>query len=208
MSTHSDDIYTETPCNPDTLSQLGPLAPMAGVWEGTRGVDIAPKAGGPRTLPFHERIELQPIDPANNGPQLMYGLRYHTFVTKVGQATTYHDQVGYWLWEPATETVMHSLTIPRGQTVLASGKASADAKCFTLTATRGSTEYGICSNPFLEENFRTDSFTITVTIHDDGSWSYDEDTVMTIKGQDDPFHHRDTNHLTRIAAPTPNPMAS
>lgn len=208
MPTHTDDIYTETPCQPDTLANLGPLAPMAGIWEGTRGVDIAPKADGPRTLPFHERIELQPIDPANNGPQLMYGLRYHTFVTKVGQSTTYHDQVGYWLWEPATETVMHSLTIPRGQTVLASGKASADAKRFTLTAQRGTTEYGICSNPFLEENFRTDSFTITVTIHNDGSWSYEEDTVMTIKGQDEPFHHRDSNHLNRVAAPTPNPMAS
>ena len=104
-------------------------------------------------------------------------------MTKVGQTGTYHDQVGYWLWEPASETVMHSLTIPRGQTVLAAGKASADAKQFTLTATRGDTDYGICSNPYLEKNFRTDSFTITVTIHDDGSWSYDEDTVMQITGQ-------------------------
>ena len=128
-------------------------------------------------------------------------------MTKVGETGTYHDQVGYWLWEPASETVMHSLTIPRGQTVLAAGKAKADAKSFTLTATRGDTDYGICSNPYLEKNFRTDSFTITVTVHDDGTWSYDEDTVMQITGQTEPFHHRDSNRLTRVAAPEKNPLA-
>jgi len=208
VSSYPDDIYAEPEgIDPDTLANLGPLAPMAGVWEGVKGVDIAPKAQGPRTQAFHERIELQPVDPGNNGPQLLYALRYHARMTRPGELGTYHDQVGYWLWEPATQTVMHSLTIPRGQTVLAVGKASPDAKSFTLSAKRGTTDYGICSNPFLEENFRTDSFTITVTIHDDGSWSYDEDTVMQIKGQDEAFHHRDTNRLTRVAPPTPNPVA-
>ncbi len=208
MSEFPRDIFTEpSDVDVDTLANLGPLSAMAGIWEGKRGIDIKPKAEGPKTQAFVERIELQPIDPQTNGPQLLYGLRYATHVTKPGQVKTYHDQVGYWLWEPASETVMHSLTIPRGQTVLAAGKASADAKQFTLIATRGDTDYGICSNPYLEKNFRTDSFTITVTIHDDGSWSYDEDTVMQITGQDEPFHHRDRNHLTRVEAPTPNPLA-
>ena len=101
---------------------------------------------------------------------------------------------------------MHSLTIPRGQTVLAVGKAAADAKQFTLTARRGSTDYGICSNPYLEANFRTESFEITVTVHEDGTWSYEEDTVMMITGQSEPFHHRDSNRLSRVAAPTANPL--
>lgn len=208
MSSYPDDIYAD-PANLslDTLANLGPLAPLAGIWEGQRGVDIAPKAEGPRTKGFVERIELQPVDPGNNGPQLLYGLRYHTRMTLPGEVGTYHDQVGYWLWEPASGTVMHSLTIPRGQTVLAVGSARVDSKCFTLEAQRGSTDYGICSNPFLEQNFRTDSFTITVTVHEDGSWSYEEDTVMAIKGQAEPFHHRDSNRLYRIAAPTPNPLA-
>jgi hypothetical protein len=208
MSTYHDDIYAEPAViDPDTLANLGPLAAMAGVWEGKRGVDVAPKAAGPRTLEFWERFELQPVDPGNNGPQLLYGLRYHTRMTKVGQIGTYHDQVGYFLWEPATETVMLSLSIPRGQTVLAAGHATADAKSFTLTAKRGDTAWGICSNPYLEENFRTDSFEIVVTVHDDGTWSYDEDTVMQIKGQTEPFHHRDTNRLTRVQAPERNPLA-
>jgi len=208
MTEYSDDIYASpTNMGTDTLSRLGPLAPLAGTWEGQHGVDIAPKAPGPRTQPFYERIDLQPVDPGNNGPQVLYALRYHTWMCKPGEQGTYHDQVGYWLWEPATETVMHSLTIPRGQTVLAVGKAAPDAREFTLTATRGDTAYGICSNPYLEDNFRTDSFTITVTVHDDGTWSYDEDTVMTIKGQSEPFHHRDRNRLTRVAPPVPNPVS-
>jgi len=208
MTGYSADIYADpTDIGTETLARLGPLAPLAGTWEGLRGTDIAPKREGARSQAFHERIVLEPVDPGNNGPQVLYALRYHTIMTKPGEIGTYHDQVGYWLWEPATETVMHSLTIPRGQTVLAVGKASANAKSFTLEASRGSTAYGICSNTFLEENFRTDSFTITVTVHDDGTWSYDEDTVMTIKGQSEPFHHRDRNHLTRVAAPQPNPLA-
>ncbi len=208
MTAYPDDIYAEPEfIDPQTLANLGPLAPLAGVWEGEHGVDIAPKAAGPRTLGFWERFALQPVDPGNNGPQLLYGLRYHTRMTKIGQIGTYHDQVGYFLWEPARETVMLSLTIPRGQILLAAGKAAADAKSFTLTATRGDTAWGICSNPYLEENFRTDSFTITVTAHDDGTWSYEEDTVMQIKGQAEPFHHRDSNRLTRVAAAEPNPLA-
>ncbi|PLK27693.1 FABP family protein [Novosphingobium sp. TH158] len=208
MSGYGSDIYADPPqVSLDTLASLGPLAPLAGVWEGERGVDIAPKAAGPRTQGFFERISLEPVDPGNNGPQLLYALRYHTWMCKPGEKGTYHDQVGYWLWEPATETVMHSLTIPRGQTVLAVGNAKADARTFTLEARRGTTDYGICSNPFLEENFRTDSFTITVTVHDDGTWSYEEDTVMMIKGQTERFHHRDSNRLHRVAAPTPNPLA-
>ena len=208
MGIYPDDIYAEPPgLTGETLANLGPLAPMAGTWEGQGGVDVAPKREGARTQGYFERMSLQPVDPGNNGPQLLYALRYHAWMCKPGEQGTYHDQVGYWLWEPATGTVMHSLTIPRGQTVLAVGKASADARTFTLSAQRGTTDYGICSNPFLEQNFRTDSFTITVTIHDDGTWSYEEDTVMQIRGQDEPFHHRDSNRLRRVAAPEPNPLA-
>lgn len=208
MSEFPRDIFTEpSDIDVDTLANLGPLAAMAGIWEGKRGIDIKPKAEGPKTQAFVERIELQPIDPQTNGPQLLYGLRYATHVTKPGQVKTYHDQVGYWLWEPATGTIIHTLAIPRGQVAMAVGKASADAKSFTLEARRGTTEYGICSNPFLEYAFRTDSFTITVTINDDGTWSYDEDTVLIIPGQAEPFHHRDTNKLRKIGEPTPNPLA-
>ncbi|MBI5926965.1 MAG: FABP family protein [Aquabacterium sp.] len=208
MSDFPQDIYTE-PSNVDvdTLKNLGPLRGMAGIWQGTRGLDVKPKADGARKQAYVERIELQPIDPQTNGPQLFYGLRYHTHVTKPDQVKTYHDQVGYWLWEPATGTVIHTLTIPRAQTVMAVGKATADASTFELVATRGQLDYGICSTPFLEHAFKTVEFRIQVTINADGTWSYDEDTVLEIRGQAEPFHHRDRNTLSKLAEPTPNPLA-
>jgi hypothetical protein len=79
---------------------------MAGIWQGSRGLDVKPKADGPKKQAYVDRIELQPIDPQTNGPQLFYCLRYHQHVVKADQVKTYHDQIGYWLWEPATGTVM------------------------------------------------------------------------------------------------------
>jgi hypothetical protein len=208
MSGFPKDIFTEpADIDVDTLANLGPLKGMAGVWEGIKGLDTNPKADGPLQQIYVERIELQPIDPQANGPQLFYGLRYWTHIVKPGEIESYHDQVGYWLWEPATETIIHSLAIPRAQVVLASGKASADATSFEVSATRGTTDYGICSTTFLEYAFRTDSFRMKVTINPDGTWSYSEDTILVVHGQDKPFDHTDRNTLTRLAPPTPNPLA-
>src|SRR5208283_2462727 len=184
MATYPNDIYTE-PADVDvqTLKNLGPLAGMAGIWEGSRSLDINPKAAGPERQQFVEHIELQPIDPQTNGPQLFYGLRYHTRIVKPGEVETYHDQVGYWLWEPATGTVVHTLAIPRAQVALAVGKAARDAKTFEVVATRGSTENGICSTRFLEHAFTTTDFRIRVTVNPDGTWSYEEDTVLLVRGR-------------------------
>ncbi len=209
MRDFHEDIYTEpSPINFNTLANLGPLRGLAGIWEGAKGLDVKPKAEGPKQQTYVERIALEPIDPQTNGPQLFYGLRYWTHIVKPGQMKTYHDQIGYWLWEPATGTVIHSLAIPRAQVALAVGKAAADATSFEVAATRGLTDYGICSTPFLEQAFRTDSFRIKVTINADGTWSYFEDTVLIIPGLKEPFHHTDRNTLTRVAEPSPNPMAT
>jgi hypothetical protein len=202
-----DDIFTEPEnVDPDTLANLGPLRRLAGTWEGRKGVDLNPKAMGPERKEFIERIDLQPIDYQLNGPQLFYGLRYHTHILAVGEDATFHDQVGYWLWEPATGLVMQTLAIPRGQIAIAAGHASpVDAK-LVLTATRGQTEYGICSTAFLEQAFRTDSYRIEVTFNPDGSWSYVQDTMLLVHGRSQPFQHRDVNTLAKVAEPKPNPL--
>jgi hypothetical protein len=208
MSHYPKDIYTEPKdIDVDTLRNLGPLRALAGIWRGTRGLDVKPKAEGPKKQAYVERFELQPIDPQTNGPQLFYGLRYFQHVTKPDEVKTYHDQVGYFLWEPATDTVIQTLAIPRAQVALAVGKATADAKSFELVATRGPTDYGICSTPFLEHAFRTVEYRIKVTINADGTWTYDEDTVLVIPGAAEPFHHTDRCTLTKIDEPTPNPLA-
>jgi hypothetical protein len=204
---YGPDIYTEPDGDPDTLANLGPLRPMAGVWEGAKGSDQHPVVEGTEANMFVEHYELQPIDRQTNGPQLFYGLRYHTHITKPGEAETFHDQVGYWLWEPAANAVTLTLGIPRAQVLLASGPAEPDATDFELTATAGTEVHGILSNPFLHQAFRTLSYRIHVTIGDDGAWSYEEEGVLQIPGRDELFSHIDRNTLTRIGPPELNPLA-
>ncbi|WP_113889732.1 FABP family protein [Roseiarcus fermentans] len=208
MRKYPDDIFTEPDnVDPDTLANLGPLRPLAGVWTSNAGVDIHLAGHGANTQAFVERLELQPIDPQTNGPQLLYGLRYHQRMVKPGEVETYHDQIGYWLWEPATGAIVQTLAIPRAQVALAIGEAKPDDTEFELVAKRGETVNGIASGPFLEHAFKTIHYRIKVTVHADGRWSYDETTLLQVKGRAEPFEHTDTATLVKIAEPTPNPAA-
>src|SRR5215210_4558201 len=117
------DVFTEpSDVDPETLNNLGPERRV-----------------------FIETIDFQAIDPQTNGPQLLYGLRYHIHITTEEEDITFHDQVGYWLWEPATGLVMQTIAIPRGQVAIAAGRAAPDSDEIVVTAARGQTEYGICS---------------------------------------------------------------
>ena len=66
---------------------------------------------------------------------------------------------------------------------------------------------GICSNPFLEHAYTTLSFAVTVSVNADGTWEYDEDTVLQVLSRDEPFHHTDRHTLHKVGEPTPNPLA-
>jgi hypothetical protein len=205
MNSIPDDVYTEQDADPDTLANLGPLRRLAGTWRGKIGKDVNPKAEGPERRDYYETIDMQPIDPQANGPQLLYGLRYHAHINTEEEDITFHDQTGYWLWEPDTGLIMQTLSIPRGQTALAIGQATADATTLSLNAQRGSTENGICSTAFLEAAFRTDSYKIDVIFNPDGTWSYALETKLMVRGVEE-FLHIDHNTLTKIAEPKPNPL--
>lgn len=208
MSDFYDDIFTEPEdVDPDTLANLGPLRRLAGVWEGLKGVDLNPKAEGPERREFLERIEMQPIDPQANGPQLLYGLRYHVHIVASDEESTFHDQIGYWLWEPATGLIIQTLALPRGQTALAGGRASPDGSGILVRAERGATSYGISSTDFLEWAFCTDSYELDVRFEADGGWSYVSTTMLQVRGRDEPFRHVDRNTLHKVAEPRPNPLA-
>ena len=208
MRDYGSDIYTEPEGDDDTLANLGPLRAMAGIWEGVKGADEHPAVDGTEANTFVEHYELHPIDRQTNGPQLFYGLRYHTHIVKPGEVETFHDQVGYWLWEPAANTVTLTLGIPRAQVLLASGPATADATDFELNAVIGTEVYGILSNPFLDQSFRTVSYRIHVTVNADGSWSYEEEGKLQIPDRDELLSHIDRNTLTKIGEPVPNPLAA
>ena len=90
---------------------------------------------------------------------------------------------------------------------IAGGQCDADATTFTVKATLGALDYGISSNPFLTAHFKTTAFSMTVTANPDGTWTYSEDTTMTISDRPEPFHHTDGNTLHLVTPPTPNPLA-
>jgi hypothetical protein len=206
ITTFPDDIFTEPEdVDPDTLANLGPLRRLAGEWRSAQGVDVNPKADGPERREYIEHILFEPIDPQANGPQLFYGLRYHVHINTAEEEITFHDQVGHWLWEPATGLVLQTLSIPRGQVAIAAGHATADDDRLVVTAERGSTEYGICSTAFLEHAFRTDRYQLEVTFNPDGTWSYVSETTLIVRGRQEPFIHRDRNTMTKVAEPKPNP---
>ena len=204
MLTIPADIFTEPTVAPNDLGNATLPFVLA---QADKGLDINPKADGPEHRAFREHVRMDPIDPQTNGPQLFYGLRYHIHITTPEEKITFHDQVGYWLWEPATGLILQSITIPRGQVVLASGIAKADDKTISVTAKRGDTRYGICSNEFLDEAFRTTSYRCDITFNDDGSWTYDIQTELLIKGREQPFDHHDSNTLKLVEPPTLNPLA-
>ncbi len=206
---HVDDIFTEPEPDDDTLSNLGPLGPLAGTWQGRPGTDVHPSADGTETQEYTERFVLQPIDAQTNGPQLFYGLRYHQHVVKPGEIATFHDQVGYLLWEPATGRILMTLAIPRGQVAMAVGQVdSPDARSFTLRSSVGNPNAGIVTDDFLDWAFHTTSWEITFTIGDDDSWSYDQTTLLDVRGREPGFRHTDHCDLTRVAAAEPNPLAA
>ena len=182
------------------VAHLGPLASLAGIWEGDQGIDISHSSQHARETHFRERITFTPLGPVVNGQQVLYGLRYSTVAWPLIQEQPFHEEVGYWLWDADRKQVMRCFMVPRGVAVNAGGTAETDAKEFHMAAEVGSVIYGILSNPFLDEVMKTVRYELTVTIHEPGKFSYTEDTQLQIAGHQEIFHHTDQNTLKRFSS--------
>jgi hypothetical protein len=179
--------------------ELGPLAVLEGTWEGAKGHDTAPdddRKGAEINL-FREVLTFEFIGAVDNHEQKMFGLKYAKKAWRIAVADSFHEECGYWLWDAANKQVMRCFIVPRGVSVIAGATVEAGAKSFTLKAERGSPTYGICSNQFLDEEFRTLRFSGNVTVIDENTISYEEDTELQVKGMPKVFHHVDKNVLTR-----------
>jgi hypothetical protein len=180
------------------LKLFGPLAAFVGTWQGSRGDDTAPDDfRGVEKNAFREEIVFTPVAPTANHEQTLYPISYTRTAWRLREEDPFHQQLGYWFWDPAMKLVMHSFMIPRGMTVLAGGDAEPDSSILSVKAARGSSVFGICSNPFLEEEFRTIAYEAQITLHSPQAFSYREDTRIQIKGQDELFHHVDQNTLEK-----------
>ncbi|MGD9852375.1 MAG: heme-binding beta-barrel domain-containing protein [Nitrospirales bacterium] len=179
------------------LDHLGPLASLAGTWEGNQGIDMAPAKAGAHETHFRERVKFEPLGPVVNGSQVLYGLRYSTVAWPLIQEHPFHEEVGYWLWDAERRQVMRCFMVPRGVLVNAGGTAEPDAKEFHLTAELGSSVYGILSNPHLDQTAKTVRYECTITFHESWKFRYTEDTQLQIAGRPEVFHHTDRNIMTR-----------
>lgn len=186
--------------NEDVLKNLGPLRHLVGTWEGRTGDDTAPSDDrGTEKNKYRERMVLEPVNAVENHEQKLFGLRYFTQVYRIGETEPFHEEVGYWLWNAREKQVIKCVTVPRGVVLLAGGPSEPDSKGFKLKAELGSPTFGICSNPFLDVEFQTIRFELDVKINGDGSFSYDQNTAIKIKGQTKVFEHRDKNTLRKIS---------
>ncbi len=91
-----------------------------------------------------------------------------------------------------------SFIVPRGISVIAGGTIDELDKVFPLSAKVGSETYGICSNLFLDEEFKSVSYDVTFTIIDENTFSYDENTQIKMKGRESIFQHTEKNVMRRV----------
>jgi hypothetical protein len=181
-------------------SEWGPLAALIGEWEGNEGVDVAyaNTRGEIGETKFREKTSMKPFGPVENGKQVLYGLDYRMAAWRGDEENPFHTEVGYWLWDAADQQVMRCFMVPRGSVLIAGATAAPDAKSFDLVADCGSEVYGILSNPFLAQKARTAKFVCTITVHDDGSWSYDETSTVEHAAHGATIAHTDRNTLRRV----------
>ena len=129
-------------------------------------------------------------------------MRYHTKAWEEGEHASddkpFHEEVGYFIWDEANQQVLKSFIVPRGISVNAGGDANQDSAEFTLTATLGSNTYGICSNKFLDEEFKTVRYDVKFERIDENTFKYDENTQIKIKGQNKTCDHTERNTMKRV----------
>ncbi len=176
----------------------GPLAQLVGTWWGDRGLDIAPEPDGQDAEAYYDQITFTPSGPADNAEeQDLVTLRYHQVVRKRANGRIFHDQVGHWIYEPSSGMIYHSLSIPRGVSLLAGGELRTEggATVFEVKAEMGSETFGVAQAPFMLEKARTEAFHMVMTV-EGNELSYEETTFLDIYGRK--FEHKDRAKLERI----------
>jgi hypothetical protein len=182
----------------DIISKLGPLAALEGTWEGDKGIDVSRVHSEIKETPYREQITFVPFGPVNNGPQELYGLRYSMMAWRLGEEEAFHEETGYWLWDAGNKQVLRCFIVPRGVLINAGGDAESDSQGFHLSAEVGSETYGILSNKFLDESYKTMKYSLDVNLNDDGSFSYKETTQLWIPINEATFDHTDQNTLVKV----------
>jgi hypothetical protein len=183
----------------------GPLNALIGTWVGDKGLDIAPEPDGREQNPFHETITFEASgDVTNAESQHLAVLRYHQVVRRNADNEVFHNETGYWIWDAERQTVMQTLTIPRGVSLIAGGTYHGDASNTDIHPDSGveldvgaiadDADGGIVQSPFMRDNAKTRSFSHHVSVNGN-QMTYSETTIVDIYGRQ--FEHTDENVLHR-----------
>lgn len=181
----------------------GPLAVLLGVWKGDKGVDKAPEPDGEERNPYYETICFEAAGDVDNAEeQLLAIVRYHLSVSRKSNDEVFHDQVGYWLWDSADNSIVETFTIPRAVAVVAGGilgqpETLEQELVFEVAAEAGSLEFGIVQAPFMYNKAKTTAFSHTLTVKGD-EMHYTQTTVLDIYDKKS-YQHTDMNTLHRQA---------
>jgi len=184
--------------NPET--DYGPLAHLIGTWQGDIGLDVSPEPDGQEENPYYETLTYVAIGNVTNAEsQQLAVVRYQQIVRRKSNNEVFHDETGYWMWDAATATVMHSLAIPRAVCVLAGGQWSASENqengiSITVSAKLGDPNWSIIQSPFMRDHAKTVEFRHEITVEKE-KLTYFETMVLEIYGKI--FEHTDRNELTR-----------
>ncbi len=181
--------------------EWGPLARLAGTWEGQQGEDVAytNETGKIGLTPYREHIDLKPFGPVESGTQVLYGLDYRMAAWRGTEENPFHTEVGYWMWDVRDQEVVRCFLIPRGSAVVAGGTVAPEATAYTLTARVGSQTYGILANNWLDKNARPVSYEVTIDTGVDDEFTYSETTVTQHARMEEAIIRTDRNTLRRIA---------
>ena len=177
----------------------GPLAQLLGKWIGDKGMDKAPAANSDaENSAFTDELDFTAVGAVKNAnEQELVSIKYHHIVRRKDDGNVFHDQIGHWIYEPATELIIHSLTIPRGVCVLAGGQfdQQGSQSIFAVEANAGNETFGIVQSPFMLQKAKTKTFCMELTVEGD-ELSYEETMTLHIYGKD--FEHVDKSTLRRV----------
>ncbi len=179
----------------DAHADYGPLAMLAGLWEGEKGEDVAPAPDGAVKEAYRETIRFVPVgEVVNAKSQHLWALFYHQKVQKLADGAPFHDQCGYWAWDPESGRVYHSFVIPRQAGYVAEGTAENTDEGVRIAVRTG--QEGIAQSGFLAGHARTLAFAMSLEVRRD-ALSYAQTTELEIYGER--FSHTDRNTLRRIS---------
>ena len=172
-----------------TTIDYGPLTPLIGIWQGDKGIDIAPEPDGKENNQYYETIIFTASGTVTNAEkQTLSILHYHQIVKRKSDDEVFHNQTGYWTWESVSNKIIHSLTIPRGVCVLAEGKLLGN----TIEVSASIENKSIIQTSFMTNNAQTTSFKQTISLKNK-TMKYAQVIMLEIYGKT--FEHTDQNEL-------------